>query len=99
MQACRAGRLFFDQQDRGQIGAPLQDVRALAARRRAAIQHPVAGPDIEQVHGQLGREILHRDPPGGKAGQLRHGTGPFKQQGLGRQGGRFGVDIMRAEPF
>ena len=78
---------------------PFQDVGALAARRRATIQHPVAGPDIEQADGQLGRQVLHRDQTGGKSGQLIHRPGPVKQQGLGRQGGRFGADIMRVKPF
>ena len=72
MSATRGAR----QVDRGQVDlAPgaLQQVAGLAARRRAGIEHPLAGLRIEQEGGELRAGVLHRDESFGETRQLGYG--------------------------
>ena len=52
----------------------LGDVRRLAARRGAGVEHRFAGLWIEQVHGEQRARILHVEVPGLKGRQFFDGN-------------------------
>jgi len=58
----------------------------LAAGGGAGIQHPLAGPGIQQLGGTLGAPVLNRDKTVEKAGQGIHRHRLLQQQGGAAQG-------------
>jgi hypothetical protein len=74
-----------------QATACSRNLRSLAARRRAGIQHPHPGLHLKRGHRSLRGDVLHRERTFGKAGQTRGVASAAKGEGVALKPQDFGA--------